>query len=340
MQRAPILVTGGAGFIGSHVCKALFKSGALPICYDTMEKGHQWAVKWGPLEIGDVGDVHRLGDVLRRYRPEAIIHMAGYIEVGESMARPEKYISNNAVKTRRLLTVALEYRVRSVVFSSTCAVYGVPQTSVLDEAHPIAPISPYAASKALAERHMFDAAANGLRVMSLRYFNAAGADPDGEIGEAHEPESHLLPLIADAALGLGPPLTLLGTDYDTADGTCIRDFVHVADLAEGHLRALNWLAFQAAGTGASLNLGSGTGFSVKQVLAEVARISGRSVPHSIGPRRPGDPPRLVGDIAKARQLLGWAPRLSLSDQIRDTLRWRKAMPRGRSSRSALGSVKL
>lgn len=328
-MKGAVLVTGGAGYIGSHVCKALAQAGAIPVCYDTMEKGHEWAVKWGPLELGDIGDEIRLDQVIARHKPVAVVHLAGYIEVGESVRQPERYLHNNATKSATLIASVLKHGVDAFVFSSTCAVYGVPQTSSLAETHPIAPISPYAESKARVEQNLEAAAADGLRAVALRYFNAAGADADGEIGEAHEPESHLLPLAVDAALGLGPALTVHGADYGTPDGTCMRDFIHVTDLADAHLRAVQRLrsAPQDRGSHTAINLGSGSGYSVHEILAETARICGKPVPHSIGPRRPGDAPRLVGDIAKAKRELGWQPRLKLSRQIEDTLRWRMKMPR-------------
>jgi UDP-glucose-4-epimerase GalE len=323
-----ILVTGGAGYIGSHVCKALAEEGHQPICFDTLEKGHEWAVRWGPLEHGDVGDARRLDEVFRRHRPSAVIHLAGYIEVGESVNQPERYLHNNADKSNVLIEASLRHGVDTLVFSSTCAVYGLPQTDLLAEAHRIAPISPYAESKARVERALAAVASRGLRSAALRYFNAAGADADGAIGEAHHPETHLLPLAADAVLGLGPALTLLGTDYPTPDGSCIRDFVHVSDLADAHLRALDWLQrAPEGGLHEAFNLGSGAGYSVRQVIDETARIAGRTVPHTVGPRRPGDSPKLVGDISKARHELGWAPQRDLAVQIEDTLRWRRKMPR-------------
>ncbi|CAN5817105.1 UDP-glucose 4-epimerase GalE [soil metagenome] len=323
-----VLVAGGAGYIGSHVSKALAEAGDMPVCYDTLEKGHEWAVRHGPLERGDIGDSGRLDEVFARYRPSAVFHLAGYIEVAESMREPERYRHNNVAKSDTLIEAALRHGVEALVFSSSCAVYGLPQTDLLAESHPIAPISPYAESKAAVERALGVAAGRGLRAASLRYFNAAGADADGEIGEAHRPESHLLPLAADAALGLGPALTLLGTDYPTPDGSCVRDFVHVTDLGEAHLRALDWLGC-AGGNGRheAFNIGSGVGYSVRQVLVETARLAGRPVPHAMGPRRPGDSPKLVGDIAKARRELGWAPTRDLVVQIEDTLRWRRQMAR-------------
>jgi UDP-glucose-4-epimerase GalE len=323
-----VLVTGGAGYIGSHVCKALAESGLTPVCYDTLEKGHRWAVRWGPLEQGDIGDAERLDEAFVRHKPRAIVHLAGYIEVGESVREPERYLHNNATKTVPLIDAAMRHGIEAFVFSSTCAVYGLPQSELLSEAHTIAPMSPYAESKARVETALAAAASRGLRAASLRYFNAAGADAGGEIGEAHQPETHLLPLAVDAALGLAPPLTLLGTDYPTADGSCVRDFVHVSDLADAHVRALHWLKKQpASGLHEAFNLGSGSGFSVHQAIAETSRIGGRPVPHQVGPRRPGDSPRLVGDIAKSNRELGWRPTRDLAAQIEDTLRWRKKMPR-------------
>ncbi|HEY2870410.1 MAG TPA: UDP-glucose 4-epimerase GalE [Reyranella sp.] len=323
-----VLVTGGAGYIGSHVCKALAESGLTPVCYDTLEKGHRWAVRWGPLEQGDIGDAERLDEAFSRHKPRAIVHLAGYIEVGESVREPERYLHNNATKTAPLIDAAMRHGVEAFVFSSTCAVYGLPQSELLSESHAIAPMSPYAESKALVETALAKAASGGLRAASLRYFNAAGADAGGEIGEAHQPETHLLPLAVDAALGLAPPLTLLGTDYPTADGSCVRDFVHVSDLADAHVRALHWLKKQpASGLHEAFNLGSGSGFSVRQAIAETARIGDRAVPHQVGPRRPGDSPRLVGDIAKSNRELGWQPTRDLAVQIEDTLRWRLKMPR-------------
>jgi UDP-glucose-4-epimerase GalE len=323
-----VLVTGAAGYIGSHVSKALADSGLTPVCYDTLEKGHEWAVRWGPLERGDIGDALRLDEVFARHKPRAIVHMAGYIEVGESVRQPERYMHNNATKTVVLVEAALRHGIEAFVFSSTCAVYGLPQRDLLDEKHPIAPLSPYAESKAKVEATLATAAGRGLRAASLRYFNVAGADAGGDIGEAHSPETHLLPLAVDAALGLGPPLTLLGDDYPAPDGSCVRDYVHVTDLADAHVRALGWLRKQSGqGVHEAFNVGSGSGYSVRQAVAETGRIAGSPVPHSIGPRRPGDSPRLVGDITKSARELGWQPTRDLMVQIEDTLRWRRKMPR-------------
>lgn len=325
-----VLVTGGAGYIGSHVCKLLAETESTPITYDTLEKGHDWAVRWGPLERGDIGDADRLDEVIARHRPNAVIHLAGYIEVGESVRQPERYFHNNTMKSHVLIDIMLRHGVDTLVFSSTCAVYGLPQTELIAETHPIAPLSPYAESKARVERAMAAAAGRGLRSAALRYFNAAGADSNGEIGEAHDPETHLLPLAADAALGLGPALTLLGDDYATPDGSCIRDFVHVSDLADAHVRALGWLQRRSGeGHYETFNLGSGSGHSVQQVIAETGRIAGCTVPHRVGPRRPGDSPKLVGDIGKTTRELGWRPTRNLTVQIEDTMRWRRKLQRAK-----------
>lgn len=323
-----VLVTGGAGFIGSHVCKALSRNGILPVAYDSLENGHVWSVKWGPLEHGDIGDRARLDSVIARYRPEAVIHLAGYIDVGQSVAEPERYRINNVEKSKVVIDAVLRNHVPALVFSSTCAVYGVPETDFLGESHSIGPLSPYAETKIQVERLITAAKKRGIRAVSLRYFNAAGGDPEAEIGEAHVPEYHLLPLAADAALGLGGELTVLGSDYPTPDGSCVRDFVHVVDLAEAHLKALSWLdRAPAGGLHEVFNVGSGSGFSVKHVLAEMGRIAGRPVPHVLGTRRLGDSPRLVGDIRKAQAELGWKPTRSLAEQLEDALRWRLRMPR-------------
>ncbi len=327
--RRPVLVTGGAGYIGSHVCKALAEAGAQPVCLDTLERGNQWAVRWGALARGDVGDGRFVEEVFVRHKPQVVIHLAGYIEVGESVAHPERYLVNNSAKSRVLINAALRHKVDAFVFSSTCSVYGLPQSEPLAEEHRIAPINPYAVSKASVERALDAAAWHGLRACSLRYFNATGADAASEIGEAHQPETHLLPLAVDAALGLGDALVVHGEDYPTADGSCVRDYIHVTDLADAHLRAVQWLLRQSAGRGVHevFNLGSGIGHSVKQVIDTIGRLLGRQVPHVYGARRPGDSPWLVGSISKAARELGWMPVRGLDVQIEDTVRWRQAMVR-------------
>ncbi|MBL8673711.1 MAG: UDP-glucose 4-epimerase GalE [Rhodospirillales bacterium] len=319
-----VLVAGGAGFIGSQVCKRLAAGGDTPVAYDTLEKGHDWAVKWGPFERGDIGDAARVAEVIRAHRIDAVINLAGYIEVGESMREPARYRENNVERTRALIDAAEACGVGAFVFSSTCAIYGTPRTPRLAETHPFGPVSVYGENK-LAVEEMLRAPGRRMRAVCLRYFNAAGADPDGEIGEAHDPETHLMPLAIDAMLGLGRPLTLFGTDYDTADGTCVRDFVHVADLADAHATALDYL--DRGGAAPAFNLGSGAGYSVRELIDATVRIGRRPVPHAVGPRRAGDPPRLVADTALVERELGWRPTRDLDRQIEDALRWRRKMPR-------------
>ncbi|GIL03125.1 MAG: UDP-glucose 4-epimerase GalE [Alphaproteobacteria bacterium] len=320
-SRQTILVTGGAGYIGSHACKALAAAGHLPVTYDSLVLGHERAVAWGPLERGDITDRPRLAAVLARHRPAAVMHFAALSDVAQSMADPGRYYANNVGGTLCLLEAMRDHGVDRIVLSSTASVYGVPATVPVGEDAPLAPINPYGASKAMAERLIADfAAAHGLGWMALRYFNAAGADPDGETGEDHDPETHLIPLVLAAAAGRRGAVTVNGDDYDTPDGTCIRDYVHVSDLADAHVLALEALL---AGSGSAVcNLGNGAGFSVRQVIAAAERTTGRKVPVITGPRRPGDPAVLVADAGRARRLLGWAPRLSdLETIIATAWRW-------------------
>jgi UDP-arabinose 4-epimerase len=320
-----ILVTGGAGYVGSHACKALAAAGYRPIVYDSLSRGHQSAVKWGPLIEGDLHERDRLVAAMRAHRVEAVMHFAAFAYVGESVGCPELYYRNNVVGTLSLLDAMREAGVATIVFSSTCAVYGVPETVPIRETTAKAPLNPYGETKLAIERvlHWYGAANNaalGLRYAALRYFNAAGTDPDGEVGENHEPETHLIPLILRAALGRGDPLQIFGTDYPTRDGTAIRDYIHVTDLADAHVRALARLA--AGSESMELNLGTGSGHSVREVIAAVERVVGRPVPCREAPRRPGDPPELVADAALARERLGWHPRHSDLDTIvRTALTW-------------------
>jgi len=301
-----ILVTGGAGYIGSHACKALAKAGYTPITYDNLVYGHRWAVKWGPLEEGDIADYARLNEVIAKYQPVAVMHFAAYAYVGESVEDPGKYYRNNVAGTLTLLEVMRDFSIDKFIFSSTCATYGVPEAVPISEDHPQRPINPYGASKLMIERMLQDFdVAHGLRSISLRYFNAAGADPDGEIGEAHDPETHLIPLVLDAAARKRPSITVFGDDYQTPDGTCIRDYIHVSDLADAHVLALKALESRAKTT--AYNLGNGLGFSVKEVIETAERIAGKTVPFVIGQRRAGDPARLVGDSTRIRSELGWNP---------------------------------
>jgi UDP-arabinose 4-epimerase len=316
-----ILVTGGAGYVGSHACKVLAGAGYRPVVYDNLSRGHREAVRWGPLVEGDLDDRPRLVAALRSHRIDAVMHFAAFGYVGESVADPEMYYANNLGGTLALLGAMREAGVGSIVFSSTCAVYGVPEKLPIRETTLKAPLNPYGDTKLAIERALhWYAAAYDMRYMALRYFNAAGADPEGEIGEDHEPETHLIPLVLRAALGRGDPVQIFGADYPTPDGTAIRDYIHVSDLADAHLRALGHLA--AGGASAALNLGTGSGSSVREVVAAVERIGGRKVPHREVARRPGDPPELVADPALARAQLGWQPRHSDLDTIIGTaLAW-------------------
>lgn len=314
LERGAVLVTGGAGYIGSHTCKALARAGYIPVVYDNLMCGHDWAVKWGPLERGDIVDRVRLDEVVARYRPVAIIHFAAYAYVAESVANPGKYYRNNVVGSLNLLEVARDQDISRFVFSSTCATYGIPDALPMREDTPQHPINPYGASKLMVERMLADfRAAHGLASISLRYFNAAGADPDGEIGEDHSPETHLIPLVLDAASGRRPHVSVFGTDYNTADGTCVRDYIHVTDLAQAHVLALEALDNRECQP--AYNLGNGSGFSVLEVIRAVERVSGCRVPVEEVARRPGDPDALVSDASRARNELGWRPAIATLDEI-------------------------
>jgi UDP-arabinose 4-epimerase len=319
-----VLVTGGAGYVGSHTCKSLAAAGALPIVYDNLSRGHEWAVKWGPFERGDITDADRLSEVIRTHRPDAVLHFAAYAYVGESVEDPAKYYWNNVVGTLTLLNVMRAEAVNRFVLSSTCSVYGTPEAPTIDESHRRAPINPYGRSKLVIEQCLEDySRAYGLSAIGLRYFNAAGADPDGEIGEAHDPETHLIPLVLAAAEGFQPDVTVFGADHETPDGTCIRDFVHVSDLADAHVAAI--VRLETSHGFDAFNLGSGSGNSVKEVIAAAERISGRAISVRHGERREGDPARLVASNAKARAELGWRPNRSDIDTILVTARnWMKS----------------
>ncbi|HYU13201.1 MAG TPA: UDP-glucose 4-epimerase GalE [Stellaceae bacterium] len=316
-----ILVTGGAGYVGSHACKALANAGYRPVVYDNLSRGHREAVRWGPVLEGDLHDRERLVAALREHQIGAVMHFAAFAYVDESVAEPEIYYRNNVGGTLALLAAMREAAVGTIVFSSTCAVYGIPDRLPITETTAKAPLSPYGETKLAIERALhWYAGGFGLRYAALRYFNAAGADPDGEIGEDHNPETHLIPRVLRAALGTGEPVEIYGTDYPTVDGTAIRDYIHVADLADAHVRALGYLT--AGGDSGALNLGAGEGCSVRQVIAAVERIAGRPVPSRETARRPGDPPELVADPALARTRLGWQARHSdLDTIIRTALAW-------------------
>ncbi len=289
-----VLVTGGAGYIGSHTCQALAAAGHEPITYDNLVMGHAWAVKWGPLEKGDILDSERLASILAAYRPEAVVHFAAFAFVGESVENPSKYYRNNVVGTLNLLDAMRAAGTERIVFSSTCATYGDPVTLPMSETHPQLPINPYGRSKLMIEHVLADyARAYGMRAVSLRYFNAAGADPAGETGEDHDPETHLIPLVLDAAAGLRKDISIFGTDHPTPDGTCVRDYIHVVDLADAHVRALS-LA-QAPGQATAYNLGTGRGFSVQEIIEAARRVTKRDIPVVHASPRAGDPPTLIAD---------------------------------------------
>jgi UDP-arabinose 4-epimerase len=319
--RPAVLVTGGAGYIGSHTCKALGAAGYLPIAYDNLVHGHRWAVQWGPLVEGDVADAALVKRTLQAYSIQAVIHFAGYAYVGESMSQPGKYFRNNVASTVTLLEAMRETSICNIVFSSTCATYGMPTAIPLSEDHMQVPISPYGDSKLVVEKMLqWWGLAHGLRWIALRYFNAAGADPEGEIGEDHRPETHIIPLAIEAALGRRKHLDVYGTDYPTYDGTAIRDYIHVADLAAAHVSALRRL--EQRGESGAFNVGTGVGHSVREVIAMVERVSGRAVPVREGPRRPGDPPELVALATRAHELLAWQPRHSdLEAIVRTAWQW-------------------
>jgi UDP-arabinose 4-epimerase len=315
-----ILVTGGAGYIGSHVCKVLASKGFEPIVYDNLSRGNRWAVKWGPLELGDIADTVRLRAVLEQYRPAALMHLAAYAYVGESVEFPLVYYRNNVGGTSSLLQTLIDFQPMPVVFSSTCATYGVPETSPIPENHPQRPINPYGFSKLVVERMLADLdAVHCLRSISLRYFNAAGADPDRQIGEAHDPETHLIPLVLAAARD-GNPVRVFGNDYDTSDGTCVRDYIHVLDIADAHVRAIDYLI--NGGATCSLNLANARGYSVKEVIATAERVCGKPIRVEMVARRSGDPAVLIGALGRAQTLLGWKPaRSDLELQITDAWNW-------------------
>lgn len=330
-METSILVTGGAGYIGSHTCKALASAGFRPITFDNLMCGNRWAVRWGPFVHGDLSDRSFVEEVIRRHKIEAVIHFAAYAYVGESMQDPGKYFQNNVVNTANLLQALKATGVGQVVFSSTCATYGVPDRIPIREDHATKPVNPYGESKLFIERALhWYGVSHGLRSVSLRYFNAAGADPHGEIGESHDPETHLIPLVIQTALGDHPYIEIFGTDYPTADGTAIRDYIHVTDLAEAHVQSLMYLL--NGGESTTLNLGTGRGHSVREVIAAVEEVSGSSLPVIEAARRPGDPPILVADATKSGKVLHWSPHLSTLERIVETAwQWHERAPSTRDT---------
>jgi UDP-glucose 4-epimerase len=320
-----ILVTGGAGYIGSHCCKALYQRGFNPVTIDNLVYGHKNFVKWGDFFQGDVGSQVDLKKCLDRYRIDAVMHFAAYAYVGESVQDPLKYYENNVRNAIELLHAVVESNIKYFVLSSTCSTYGTPQKTPIDESHPLKPINPYGNTKKMIEEILEDCAkAYGLKYISLRYFNAAGADPDGEIGEDHNPETHLIPLVLDAASGRKKSIKVFGTDYKTPDGTCIRDYIHVADLAEAHISALQRL--MDGGDSSIYNLGNGRGFSVLEVIDCSREITGREILVENIDRRPGDPPVLIASIEKAVKEMGWKPKYAdLRDIIGTAWRWHQKL---------------
>jgi UDP-arabinose 4-epimerase len=303
-----VLVTGGAGYVGSHACKALARAGYTPVVLDNLVYGHRENVRWGPLIQGDMADHGLLDSIFSKYEPEAVLHFAAWAYVSESVSAPGKYYRNNVSGTLTLLETMRDHGCRNIVFSSSCATYGVPETTPITESTPQRPINPYGWSKFMVERMLEDfECAHGMRHASLRYFNAAGADPEGELGEDHTPETHLIPLVLEAALDSNRSIAVFGDDYPTEDGSCVRDYVHVTDLAEAHIQALEYIRNHDSG---AFNLGTGRGHTVKQIIHAARRATGRHLSERIESRRPGDPPALYADNTLARQALGWEPRFT------------------------------
>jgi UDP-glucose-4-epimerase GalE len=309
-----VLVTGGAGYVGSHACSSLKAAGFVPVSYDNLSRGFRELVLYGPLEEGDIRDKSRLAAVFAQYKPVAVMHFAALAYVGESVSEPALYYHNNFSGALSLLDAMRDADIGKFIFSSTCATYGTPETQPISESAPQSPINPYGRSKLMVEQALRDYdTAYGLRSVSLRYFNACGAHPSGDIGEMHDPESHLIPRILMAIGGEIEALDVFGIDYPTPDGTAVRDYVHVCDLADAHVAALRYLDMGGATT--ALNLGTGRGYSVREVIGSAERVTGRKVPLRYTKRRPGDPPMLVADAAAAGAVLGFAPKGTDIDRI-------------------------
>lgn len=315
-----VLVTGGAGYVGSHACLRLAEAGYEPIVYDDFSNGHEAFVRWGPVEHGDIRDRARLADVFARRLPDAVMHFAALIEVGESVKEPGRFYETNVGGAANVIQAAQGAGVKAFVFSSTCATYGDPVRVPMDETHPQAPLNPYGRSKLMIEQVLADMDRHqDMRFAALRYFNAAGADPEGRIGERHEPETHAIPLLLQAAQGRRPGFSIFGTDYDTRDGTAVRDYVHVLDLADAHVAALTRLLDGAPSE--VFNLGTGDGTTVRELIDSVQRVTGQSIRITETGRRPGDAPALVADNRKARELLNWSPRYDLDAIIAHAWAW-------------------
>ncbi len=320
-----VLVTGGAGYVGSHAVRALRRRGHEVRIYDNLSRGHEFVVRGFELIRGDIGDAAALRPALRDV--DAVMHFAALIEVGESVREPRKYFDNNVVRALTLLNTCMDAGVRRFIFSSTAAVYGMPQQIPIREDAPRRPVNPYGITKLLLEDALeaYDHACN-LRFAALRYFNAAGAHESGETGELHHPETHLIPSALQAAMGLRPQFELFGDDYDTPDGTCVRDYIHVSDLADAHVLALEYLQ---TGNSLALNLGNGRGYSNREVIREVETVTGKPLSLRISSRRPGDPPTLIADPRRAQQTLGWNPQRSLHDMVSSAWNWMQVCPQKR-----------
>ncbi|MGO1121055.1 UDP-glucose 4-epimerase GalE [Rhodovibrionaceae bacterium A322] len=319
---AKLLIAGGAGYVGSHVCKALAAQGHDLVVFDSLEHGHDWAVKWGRLCIGNLLDPSALKEVFTAHQFDAVLHFAGLILVGESVKRPDIYYQNNVTGSLNLLQAMTDAGVRKIVFSSTAAVYGTPKQVPVREDAPLAPINPYGTSKLMVEQMLGDFdQAHGMKSVILRYFNASGASADSEIGEDHDPETHAIPLAIGAALGQRAGFKVMGDDYPTPDGTALRDYIHVEDLARAHVMALEHLL--KGGNSDIFNLGGGQATSVKEILDMVEKVVGNPVPHSVTSRRPGDPAELTADAAKAEEVLGWTAEKSLEDIVTSATAWHK-----------------
>ncbi len=323
-----ILVVGGAGYIGSHMCKYLSRNGCVPVVLDNLSMGHREAVQWGPLFEGNMDDQSLLETIFTTHDIKAVMHFAAFCYVGESVATPLKYYQNNISATLGLLQGMLAHDVKKLIFSSTCATYGEPDFLPITEKHPQNPINPYGRSKLMMEQIFADLdKADGLQTVCLRYFNAAGADPEGELGEDHDPETHLIPLILATALGLRDELTVFGNDYPTVDGTCVRDYIHITDLAQAHFLSLQYLL--QGGKSKQYNLGNGSGSSILDVMNSAGRVTGKKISYTCAARRPGDPAILIGSSDKATLELGWKPLYADLDVILETAwSWLKKHPQG------------
>lgn len=319
-MKGRILVAGGAGYIGSHVCKMLSKQDYEVIIYDNLSHGYEFLAKYGKFILGDIGDSKQLELVFKNYKIDVVMHFCAFIEVGESVVNPRKYYVNNLYNTINLIETMLNNGVDKIIFSSTAAVYGMPERVPIDEEDPKLPINPYGRTKWMIEQILRDYSdAHGLKYVAFRYFNAAGADPDGELGEAHEPETHLIPLVLDAALGIRKSIKVFGTDYPTPDGTCIRDYIHVNDLASAHIKGVGYL--MDGNHSNYFNLGNGKGFSVREIIDTVKKVTNKDFPVEEVERRPGDPALLIAKSEKAKNILGWVPEYGIEDIIKHAWNW-------------------